>query len=89
MKVGTKLQFEVPDDCPEDCKHKGTMGFQGDACSRCPVFNCKGPGPDADEMEKMCLPVLEPNEYRDDWAEEWVEFFKTGKEPDLWLVSQS
>lgn len=72
-------QFEVPDDCPDTCQFKGQPLGQGSICMRCPIFNCKViPDPDGEPFS-----LLEPHEYRSDWAEEWVEFFKTGKVPML------
>jgi len=64
-------KYEVPDECPVDCKYCGDMGKYGQnsICGRCPVFVCPG--------------MVEPEGYRDDWAEEWVKFFETGREPDL------
>ena len=86
MKIGTELQYEVPDDCPEDCKYKNNKGFQGDICCRCPIFNCKDIYDE--ELNEHIGAMLQPNEYRDDWAKEWVEFFKTGKEPELYLFKE-
>jgi len=67
MKIGSNFQFEVPDSCPEDCKHYGDMGRygQGSICFRCPVFNCGGVDP-----------LIDKQYYRDDWAEDWAKFFK-------------
>ena len=79
MKI-SKREYEIPDNCPEDCLYKNNMiNFgQSSICIRCPVFNCKK------DVDGFCL--LEPEEYRDDWAKEWYEFFKTGKEPTLYLT---
>lgn len=83
IKFGTKLQFEYPDKCPTDCSLKPTAGFsQGDICTRCPVFCCKMP---VTEEDKMYLPILHPHEFRDDWAEQWDNFFKTGEYPKLYF----
>jgi hypothetical protein len=82
MKFGTKLQFECPDKCPENCKMKPSAFYQGCMCTRCPVFNCKEP---VTEEDKKYLPLINPNQFRDDWAKEWDEFFKTGKAPKLYL----
>lgn len=80
MKFGTKLQFECPDTCPKDCVYKNEHFYQGSTCMRCPIFNCRKL---IDDYSEFCL--IEPNEYRDDWGEEWQEFFKTGKDSELYL----
>jgi len=78
MRIGSKLQFEVPDSCPKQCVYHGDMVryFQGSICHRCPVFNCTGEDP-----------LLSRSDFRDDWAEEWQKFFK-GEEarPELRLT---
>ncbi|MBI9069158.1 MAG: hypothetical protein JEZ09_17815 [Salinivirgaceae bacterium] len=48
------------------------MKYQGSSCSRCPIFNCGGD-----------CPMIDINSYQEDWAVEWVEYFKTGKIPEL------
>jgi hypothetical protein len=70
-------KIEVPDECPKNCKYRGEPFYQGNACSRCPIFNCKR------DDEGICL--IEPEDYREDWAIEWKKFFDTGKEPKLYL----
>ena len=64
-------KYEVPDECPKDCKYLDDLGKYGQnsICGRCPVFACPEP--------------VEPEWYRDDWASEWATFFLTGMEPDL------
>lgn len=78
MKIGSELQFEVPDACPGDCSRSPKMtghGFyQGCACTRCPVFNCQPP---KTEEDAYYMPLVKPEDYRDDWAEEWVKFFNS------------
>ena len=82
MKFGTKLQFECPDKCPDDCELKKEPFHQGSICTRCPVFCCKMP---ITEEDKKYLPILNPDEFRDDWAREWANFFQTGEYPHLKL----
>jgi hypothetical protein len=69
MKIGTKLQFEVPDSCPFNCvyRHERESFSMTSECFRCPVLNCGG---DAQTR------AIEPNHYRDDWAKSWEKFFK-------------
>ena len=76
-------KYEVPDTCPADCSLKEDMSKfgQNSICGRCPVFNCSRSAPDEQFPKGFCL--LEPEQYRPDWAAEWVEFFKTGKFPEL------
>ena len=64
-------KYEVPDNCPGNFALKDDlMQFgQSSVCCRCPVFCCGGN--DAD------LRLIEPEGYREDWAAEWAEFFKT------------
>lgn len=83
MKVGTELQFEFPDECPEGCIYQSEPFSQGSMCTRCPVFCCTDYN--TDKNSPIHGPLIDPNGYRDDWAEEWEEFFKTGKEPILML----
>ena len=52
-------------------------------CTRCPVFCCKPFS--TDENCPIKGPLIDPEGYREDWAEEWDLFFKTGKEPVLRL----
>jgi len=82
MKFGTELKFECPDECPADCALKKQSFGQGDLCCRCPVFLCQEP---VTEEDRMYLPVLEPTEFRDDWAAQWETFFKTERKPVLYL----
>jgi len=83
MKFGTQLQFECPDDCPSGCRfaEDNLPSFNG-LCGRCPVFICNS---GETEQDKLYLPVLEPDHYRDDWAIEWVKFFESGRYPQLYL----
>ena len=79
-KFGTKLQFDYPEECPENCLMKPEYFYQGCACCRCPVFSCKE---GETEEDKMYMPLVPANQFRDDWAEEWDKFFKTGGYPEL------
>lgn len=69
MKVGTKLQYEVPDGCSEDCSFVDDLDKYGQSsiCIRCPVLNC---------VDGPMGPIIEPEHYRNDWAREWEKFFK-------------
>lgn len=76
MKIGNKLQFEVPDRCPKDCIYENDFRDYGQSamCGRCPVFVCeKSAGPEGEPFS-----LVEPGHYRNDWAAEWERFFKEG-----------
>jgi len=77
-------KFTVPDDCPSDCVGKDEPFYQGCLCTRCPVFCCKEP---VTEEDKYYMPLVPADEFREDWAEEWEHFFKTGEEPKLYLLT--
>ena len=82
-KFGTKLQFKHPIKCPQSCIFKSEAFFdQGCICTRCPVLCCKQP---ITEEDKIYMPMIEPDNFRDDWAEEWDNFFKIGRRPKLQL----
>lgn len=71
MLVGQTTKYEVPDSC-NGCSMLGKAMYQGDDCCRCPVLNCRmTPGPDG---EPFCL--VYPDDYREDWAEAYHEWFK-------------
>ena len=82
MKLGSTLQFECPDNCPKECSLKPEFFYQGCFCTRCPVLNCKEP---ITEEDKDYMPLIRNSQYRDDWAKEWVKFFRTGEKPKLKL----
>lgn len=68
-------KYMMPDKCPGNCKFKNELFYQGNMCSRCPVFNCCGE-----------FKLIEPDDYREDWAKEFEIFFKTQKIPVLYLT---
>lgn len=70
--------IEIPDECPVNCSFKENMLYQGSMCHRCPVFNCK--------KDEEGFSLLEPEEYRKDFALEWKHFFDTGAFPQLNLI---
>ena len=87
MQIG---EFTFPDKCPDDCifiedfKNHG----QNSVCARCPVFNCQ-----EFEYEGTMTSMLEPNDYRSDWAAEFYAFVVTKDKieglPELPLVKLS
>ena len=69
--------YIFPDKCPKNCLYKQESFSQGSMCTRCPILNCKK------DKDGFCL--IEPEDYRKDWAKEWNDFFKRGTEPKLYL----
>ena len=63
---------EFQDHCPLDCPEREEPFYQGNMCSRCPIFNCTPPAGDPDFI------MMEPDEYRKDWAVEWKKWFNRG-----------
>lgn len=75
--------LEFPDSCPINCPKNGEISKYGQnaICRYCPVFCCYlNP---ADSINDEPWRLIEPNDFRRDWLEEWYEFFQTGKEPEL------
>jgi len=64
-------------ECPGACPGRSESFGQGGLCARCPLFNCK---PTDDGFR-----LLEPNDYRPDWAKAWKEWFNSGMQgyPEL------
>ena len=69
---------EIPDSCPDNCPEKDSPFYQGNACSRCPIFNCT---PCPGDGFVLCP----PEEYRHDWAVEWKRWFDEGMKGRLYL----
>jgi hypothetical protein len=70
-------KYEVPDDCPTGCPGNKEPFYQGNLCCSCPIFNChKVPAsPEyADKDGMLCL--VEPDDFREDWAKKWETWFK-------------
>jgi len=89
MKIAKK--FEFPDECPLDCPFQGKAVGQGSICTRCPIFSCRlVPSPD-ERYQDLETPgyfrLIHPDGYREDWAEEWSNWFKNGMKgyPQLFL----
>jgi hypothetical protein len=75
--------FEFNKECPEKCCGKYELIGQGGTCHRCPIFNCV---PIKDEKGEE-FSLLDPEEYRTDWAKIWYEWFKGDMKisPNLYL----
>jgi len=59
-----------PDKCPDGCPEKGESFpfYQGNICSRCPIFNCTPLKGDPE------FTLIRPEDYRPDWALEWKKW---------------
>lgn len=82
-------KYEVPDTCPDICfgKREGIF-FQGCLCSRCPIFNCRKIKTNDEYADKdgfFCM--IEADDFREDWAKVWSEWFKGDMKeyPELYL----
>jgi len=66
----SKDKIEIPDNCPDNCVFKEDLiqFDQSCMCTRCPIFNCMK------DSSGFCM--IEPENYREDWALEWKKFFK-------------
>ena len=71
-------KYEIPDSCPPDCVLRDELANFGQSatCCRCPVLNCSlnEPAPEIGYQESWRM--LEPEEFREDWAKVWCSFFK-------------
>jgi hypothetical protein len=65
-----KSEIEIPDNCPMTCPFKKEAFYQGNMCSRCPIFNCRKV-PDSDGYFQL----MKPEEYRENWAKEFKLLF--------------
>ncbi len=79
MKIGSSLQYEVPDNC-KGCLLRPESFDQGNICFRCPVFNCR-----VTTIEGEDFRLVNPEDFRDDWAKEWERAFKEKDAPILAL----
>lgn len=72
-------KYQVPDECPGDCPDWGCPYGQNSLCFRCPILNCK-------PFEALGgEPLLRPEDYREEWAKAFQEWFDGGMQglPDL------
>ena len=74
MIVAGPEGYEVPDSCPANCRFLGEPFYQGCVCTRCPVFICRTHPVDP-ETGYAPVVLVEPDDYRPDWARVWVRFF--------------
>ena len=94
MTIAERVQVLIDlHPCPT-CRFKGSFYEYGQSaiCGRCPVVVCTYfDGEYEDEnggkhQYSMCL--VRPEDFRPDWLEDWEEFFKTGKVPELHLEKE-
>lgn len=81
-------KYEVPNTCPDICPYKNEMLSQTDLCHRCPIFNCRKIETNDEYADKdgfFCM--IEADDFREDWAKVWSEWFKGDmkKYPELYL----
>jgi hypothetical protein len=69
-------KYEVPDRCPENCPDYGRPFDMCSPCFRCPILNCSTV---LDEDGNDMTP-LAPEDFHQDLAKEWYEFFKELKD---------
>ena len=75
MIVATDI--EIPDSCPKDCLGKKEIFGQGSLCISCPIFNCsRSPASGEYADEDGMFSIMEPKEYRKDWALVFQTWFK-------------
>jgi len=76
--------LEFPDNCPEDCLYIHEINEYGQSaiCRYCPVFCCKLMPPEPETGNKPWR-LIEPDDVRRDWLEEWYEYFTNGTPPTL------
>lgn len=65
-------KYEIPDECPHNCEFRSEIAWLGQSamCVRCPIFNCS-------PMDEEGLRMLEPEDFREDWAKAWAEYFQS------------
>lgn len=64
IEIGGQM---FPTKCPNECPYRRKPQIQGSFCHRCPIFNCSGD-----------FKLIEPGDYRPDWAKRWKEWFNEG-----------
>ena len=66
-------KYEVPDKCPENCIFINDFAIYGQnaVCNYCPVFLCRESIRDNERAS-----IVKPENYRQDWASEWSQWFK-------------
>jgi hypothetical protein len=70
--AGLDFDESVCKKCPE----RSGAFYQGNLCSRCPIFNCKK------DEDGFCL--IEPEDYRADWAKEFHAWITSGFSPEFY-----
>ncbi len=65
-------RYDVPDKCPRSCPFINDFRIYGQnaVCCYCPVFLCRKPGPGTESN------IIPPEDYREDWAGQWSEWFR-------------
>lgn len=79
---------EFPDSCPLECPGHSQMKGHGGLCYRCPIFVCREFDCPPDRNGNVIpMRLVEPEDYRPDWAREWRRWFDGGMKgyPELSL----
>jgi hypothetical protein len=70
--------IDIPDKCPENCPEFAKPFDQGNLCTYCPIFNCSEHLiPEELGGKDSYFRMLEPKDYRLDWAIEFRKWFKS------------
>ena len=77
--------LEFPDKCPKDCIYTDDFYHFGQSatCRYCPILACTPNPPDPEYGFDKEWYLLNPNDFRRDWLEEWYEYFTKGIPPKL------
>jgi len=70
-------KYKIPDTCPRNCPYLKTVIGWNSFCTRCPIFLCKK-HPDTSEYADAdgMFYFMEVEDFREDWALEFQEWFK-------------
>ena len=69
--------YDVPDRCPPNCPFMHNNKYR-DICDRCPIYCCTKKHDLSEYSNKngmFC--IINPEEYRADWAKVWQDWFKS------------
>lgn len=82
--IVSEEKIEVPDECGEFCPRwraqqagEAVPFTQGDACCRCPIFNCRET--DGTEDGYGVFRLLEPEQFSADMARAYVDWWKADR----------
>jgi len=81
---------EFPEKCPEKCPGKKSFDNMMAFCNRCPIFNTQETDFPNEDGTITKFRMIEPDDYRHDWAVVWKEWFESGMQdyPELYIKIQ-